>query len=120
MKEFLKEATSLAPAEIYANESRLIDFAKGMEAEYKQLTKWNEVIPFENKWIGNLQNPNYYSLPPHNENVLIRYTVRGDIFKGKVYLGLGKRISSYLVKIDGLSLQDCHKVEVKSWRKIFL
>ena len=44
MKEFLQEATSLAPAEIYANESRLTDFAKGMEAEYKHLTTWHDIV----------------------------------------------------------------------------
>ncbi|MBR3792781.1 MAG: hypothetical protein IKK27_02430 [Alistipes sp.] len=44
MKEFLEEATSLAPAEIYANESRLMDFAKGMEAEYKHLTTWHDIV----------------------------------------------------------------------------
>lgn len=37
---YRKLATSLAPAEIYANESRLADFAKGMEAEYTRLAKW--------------------------------------------------------------------------------
>lgn len=34
-------AASLAPAEIQANESRLNDFAKGVEAEYTRLAKWH-------------------------------------------------------------------------------
>lgn len=80
------------------------------------LKSWNEVLSDDKKWDG-ASNPYVKSLPPYSQRVLVRYTIRDDIFK-KVHIGIGEHISPYLVKVDGFSLQESHKLSIKAWKEI--